>query len=238
MDPNRRYSDEEIAQILDDATETQTNRDHALSSSDGLTLAELQEIGLEAGIGTDLIAQAASRLERADPSASPHRSFLGTPIGVGRTVHLDRPLTDQEWGRLVVDLRETFDARGQLHEEGSFRQWTNGNLQALLEPTESGERLRLKTLKSGAKEGLGMGATLMAIAPVLYLLFLLVNVGGSGAVGLPLLMGLAGAVLYGTRRISLPHWAATRQLQMDGVAERLTASVQAADQTPVEENDT
>ena len=55
MDPNRRYSDDEIAQILDDATETQTSRDHALSSSEGLTLAELQEIGREAGIGTDLV---------------------------------------------------------------------------------------------------------------------------------------------------------------------------------------
>jgi hypothetical protein len=68
----------------------------------------------------------------------------GLPIGVGRTVELDRPRSDSDWERLVADLRETFEARGMVRYDGPFRQWTNGNLQALIEPTPSGHRLRWK----------------------------------------------------------------------------------------------
>ena len=42
-----------------------------------------------------------------------------------------------------MDLRGTFDARGSVREDGFFRPWTNGNLQALLGSTESGHRVRL-----------------------------------------------------------------------------------------------
>ena len=59
------------------------------------------------------------------------------PVGVSRTVTSAGNFTEREWERLVVDLRETFDAKGAVKREGSFRQWTNGNLQALVEPTAS-----------------------------------------------------------------------------------------------------
>ena len=85
---------------------------------------------------------------------------------MGRTVYLDRPVSDHEWDLLVVDLRETFNARGKLRQEGSFRQWTNGNLQVLLEPTDSGERLRLKTVKSGARASILMGGTALTLGAV------------------------------------------------------------------------
>ncbi len=87
-----------------------------------------------------------------DRAGSPTgRRVLGLPLGVGRTVELGRKLTDEEWDHLVVDLRETFDARGQVRQDGSLRQWTNGNLQALLEPTPTGDRLRLRTMNGNAR---------------------------------------------------------------------------------------
>ncbi len=61
-------------------------------------------------------------------------------------------------------LRETFDARGRLKAEGSFRQWTNGNLQALLEPTSSGHRLRLSTRKGDVKALVAVGIGLLGAA--------------------------------------------------------------------------
>ena len=81
MDSKRRYSEKEIARILDDATEAQKGGGRSLSSGTGMTLAELQDIGHEVGISTDLIARAASRLDDHNPSTSPHRKFLGTTIG-------------------------------------------------------------------------------------------------------------------------------------------------------------
>ena len=113
-----------------------------------MTLAQLQEIGREVGIAPVMVAEAAKAIDLLGRPMS--RYFLGLPIGVGRTVNLDRKLSDEEWERFVVDLRETFDARGRLKSEGSFRQWTNGNLQALLEPTPTGQQVRLRTLKGAA----------------------------------------------------------------------------------------
>src|SRR5471030_619631 len=146
---DRRFNEEEVAAIFKQATESQQTPQRQLPSGEGLTLAELQEIGRQVGIAPELVVQAASSLSQAGSPTS--RRFLGLPIGVARTIELDRKLTEDEWERLVVDLRETFDARGTVRQDGSFRQWTNGNLQALLEPTPTGQRIRLRTVKANAR---------------------------------------------------------------------------------------
>src|ERR671914_9277 len=144
----RRFNEAEVAAILEKAAEAQHAGARQLPSGEGMTLAELQAIGSDVGIDPRLVAQAAHALDKGGrPTA---RRFLGLPIGVGRTIDLGRKLSDGEWERLVVDLRETFDARGNIRQEGSFRQWTNGNLQALLEPTPTGHQLRLRTFKGDA----------------------------------------------------------------------------------------
>ena len=63
---------------------------------DGLTLADPQEIGREVGISPDAVAKAANALDLRGRVVS--RTFLGLPIGVERTVALNRWLTDAEWG--------------------------------------------------------------------------------------------------------------------------------------------
>ena len=88
--------------------------------------------------------------QRFKPARQPTRKLLGLPLGVAQTVEFDRKLTDQEWERIVADLRETFEAPGVVRQQGSLRQWTNGNLQALLEPTATGQRLRMRTVKGNA----------------------------------------------------------------------------------------
>lgn len=213
----RRYTEDEVAAIFARAADTQEINRRTASSASGMTLAELQEIGVEAGLSPEAVAHAASQMERTGQPTS--RSFLGLPIGVGKTLELGRRLSDDEWERLVVDLRETFDARGKVSAHGSFRQWTNGNLQALLEPTETGHRLRLKTVKGNARAmliaGLGMlgFAAASLIGPIL---------GGGGVeagdVGIFALLGLG---FLGVGAIQLPSWARLRRRQMDDVAARL-----------------
>src|SRR5437870_10699022 len=105
------------------------------------------------------------------------RRFLGLPIGVGRSVDLDRALSDPEWERLVADLRDTFDATGRMRQDGAFRQWTNGNLQAVLEPTDIGHRLRLRTGKGDAVAFLMGGLAIGGLA---------------AAMGIALALGAAG----------------------------------------------
>lgn len=153
--------------------------------------------------------------------------FLGTRIGVGRTVYLDRPVSDHEWDLLVVDLRETFNARGKLRQEGSFRQWTNGNLQVLLEPTDSGERLRLKTVKSGARASILMGGTVLTLF-ALYAAGILMGGEAAGFVTLGIAW-LVGASFFGRYWFRLSRWADTGERQMEDVSRRLVAALSAAD---------
>src|SRR5204862_8205725 len=126
-----------------------------LARADGLTLADLQAIGGEVGISPDAVAHAAQALEVRQGAVT--RTLLGLPIGVERQVTLRRRLTDEEWERLVVQLRDVFKARGRTKSEGSLRQWTKGNLYALLEPTPTGDRLRLGSLNGGASASLRRG---------------------------------------------------------------------------------
>jgi hypothetical protein len=125
------------------------------------------------------------------------RTILGLPIGVERTIALDRRLSEAEWEKLVVELREVFQARGKVSSSGSFRQWTNGNLQALLEPVGNAHRLRLTTTRGASLASRRIGAAF-------------VGVGG--------IMSIA-AIANGALR--LPGWARLRAHQMEAITTQL-----------------
>ena len=218
----RRYNEQEVSFIFERAAEAQHAARKQLAAGEGMSLAELQEIGREAGIAPEMIAQAATSIDRIGRTHS--RSFLGLPIGVGRTVEIGRKLTEEDWERLVVDLRETFDARGRLRQDGAFRQWTNGNLQALLEPTPSGHRLRLKTFKGDAASSIIGGLALFASAGFGWVTSAMRggDPGGLLSLGLIAVTGAALTILGAAR---LPGWARLRKRQMEEVASRLAATV-------------
>ncbi|MGH7503413.1 MAG: hypothetical protein ACREL7_16925 [Longimicrobiales bacterium] len=215
----RRYSEEEVAAIFANAADAQKMSRRPVSSGSGMTLSELQEIGREVGISPEEVAHAASLV---DQSAKPTgRRFLGLPIGVGKTIELGRMLSDAEWERLVVDLRETFDARGTVSAHGSFRQWTNGNLQALLEPTATGHRLRLKTLKGSSRSSMIAGLGTLGVAAATLIGGALGGGLDAGALGSIGTMAAVGLGLFGLGAVRLPSWASLRRRQMDGVVSRL-----------------
>jgi hypothetical protein len=183
-----------------------------------MTLAELQQIGREVGIDPALVARAASGLAVTGQPSS--RKFLGLPIGVGRTVDLGRKLSDQEWDQLVVDLRETFDARGTIRQEGSFRQWTNGNLQFLLEPTPTGHRLRMRTFKGDAVAWIGGGLAMFGFS-AFALIAGGISEGIADAAVTSSIVGMIGAAMVSLGALRLPRWARTRRQQMEEIAGRL-----------------
>jgi hypothetical protein len=217
--PERRYSEDEVAAIFANAAETQDVSRRPARSGEGMTLAELQDIGREVGIPADAVADAARMVDqRAKPT---DRRFLGLPLRVGRTIELGRALTDAEWERLVVDLRDTFDARGSVSSHGSFRQWTNGNLQALLEPTATGHRLRLQTVKGSSRAQIALGLSTLAFAAVTLAGAVIgggIDAGALQTVGSTAAIGLS---LFGLGAARLPSWARERRQQMEGVVSRL-----------------
>jgi hypothetical protein len=215
---DRRFNEAEVAAILKDAAEAQYSDDRLLPSAGGLTLAELQSIGREVGISPEMIQKSAQRFK---PAQQPTRKLLGLPLGVAQTVEFDRKLTDQEWERIVVDLRETFEAQGVVRSQGSLRQWTNGNLHALLEPTATGQRLRMRTVKGNAPGLIGGGIAVFSTGAAL--LGTALATGASGDMGLMmsiLATMTGGAGMFGASALRLPGWARRRQQQMDQIAER------------------
>jgi len=214
----RRFNEEEVAAILKDAAEALYSDDRLLPSSGRLTLGELQAIGRAVGISPEMIQQSAQRFK---PAQQPTRRFLGLPLGVAQTVEFDRKLTDQEWERIVADLRETFEAPGVVRQQGSLRQWTNGNLQALLEPTATGQRLRMRTVKGNAPALIGGGIVVFTAATAALATAFATGVAHDPGLMTSILTAMTGgAGMFGATAVRLPAWAQRRQQQMDQIAER------------------
>lgn len=211
----RRYNDEETAAIFQAATEGAQPSTTLSSGTDGLTLADLQTIGLEVGIPSDAIARAARALEVRQSGVS--RTLLGLPIGVERRVTLGRRLTEYEWDQLVVALREVFRARGRTRSDGSLRQWTNGNLYVLLEPTETGHRIRLGSLHGGAAASMRLGIVGLATAAILAVASAF---GGDFGNMVPAFL-VGGTVLLANGALRVRSWARLRARQMEELAVKL-----------------
>jgi hypothetical protein len=217
---DRRFNEAEAAAIFANAAEAEHRDVPDPSSPNGLTLGELQEIGAQAGIPAESIALAARATMRGEVATD--RKFLGLPLGVARTINLDRKLTDEEWERLVVDLRETFQARGSVKGFGSLRQWTNGNLAALVEPTATGQRVRLRTIKGNAVAQMVLGLAMTAFSTVgLTAAAITGALGDRGMLAALGFMGVAGFGMFALTWRGLPRWAETRRRQMEEIAERI-----------------
>lgn len=221
MTEERRYQEDEVREIFETAADARDTQRRALSSGDGLSLAELQEIGLEVGLAPERIAEAATALElRA--KLVPAKKYMGMPLTVGRTVDLPREPTDREWEVLVAELRETFQAKGSIDVHGGIRQWTNGNLHAFIEPTEQGHRLRLGSLKGNT-----VATTMMGAAGVGLGLFTTVALLAKGRFAdeflIPLFFVGLGVAAIAAGALALPSWARKRDKQMEYIAARAQA---------------
>lgn len=226
----RRFNEAEVAAIFERAAEAVDTSPQQLPSGEGMTLTDLQEIGAEVGFSAEQLARAAKAIELQGRPTS--RDFLGLPVGVGLSIDLGRNLSNEEWERLVADLRETFDARGVVKSEGSLRHWANGNLHAFLEPTATGQRLRLRTVKGDARGMIIGGLSLLGVVTVT-----LMSAAVKGAIGADVsfllsqaVLATTGAAMVGFGAFRLPGWARLRRRQMEDVAAR-TAIIASAPPT-------
>ena len=220
MSAERRYNDDEVAAIFEAASTTPATRHEELAPQQGLTLAELQAIGKEVGIAPERIAQAATSVEQLPPPL-PRRRDLGMPVTAAHVVELPRPLTDREWFLLVADLREVFAARGTDSSRGDMRQWSNSNLHAVVEPTRTGWRLRLGSMKAD-----GLALNRVSLVGLAMAAAMTLGIGGNpGAFRSVLLLGAIGAGALMLNAFRLPRWAKLREQQMQEVAQRALALI-------------
>ena len=238
MSNERRYHQEEIAAIFKQAAEVQEAAQRKLSPREGLTLAELQQIGQAAGITPAFIAHAAAVVDQTGPALA-SATYLGLPISVARSVDLPGPFSEADWEQLVVDLRHTFQATGEIRRDGSLRQWKNGNLQALIEPTDSGHRLVLRTRKGNAPPALLTGLAMLVLG-----LTMILTMGFSRGFRLvddtfiATLFAVLGLGIGGNTFLRLPRWVEERGQQMEAIAARVMQRLAARQNTALQEPET
>ena len=232
MTAERRFNEDEVADILQRAMVRDEPGRQVVPAGDGLTLAQIQEIGREVGIPPAAIAQSALAVD--DRTLRKTRRVAGLPMGVEHVVQLSRRLTDEEWERVVAELREVFGARGVMRQEGSLRHWSNGNLQAFLEPTATGQRIRLRTFKGNAPGFITLG--LLAFGAAAVGITMVVTGGSNDAGEIPTLamLAAAGATTMSATIVGLFPWARRRRQQMAEIAARVAAMEQEGRAKPME----
>lgn len=215
MSKERRYQDHEIRQILDLAIGEEDGLAQSLPAVDGLTLLDLQEVGREVGLPPDRITQAVAAFEGRGESV-PRGTALGLPTSVGRVVPLPRSPSDREWELLIAELRTTFGGKGEVTSHGGLREWSHGRVQAFIEPTETGHRLRL-TDSNAAVGGIVLGGFVLAFA--LLILVVLLGKGDPGfRLAVPAFISLLGGSLVAGSALPLPRWAREQERRMEHIS--------------------
>lgn len=220
--PERRFNEAEVAAIIERATKWKDPRPQPVPSGAGLTLDQIQEIGREIGIAPNVIAGMADVVKEGGTTVI--ERFLGLPLRVERNVKLRRDFSEDEWEQVVADLREIFNAAGVLKEDGSLRQWSNGNLQVVLEVNAISQLIRLRTFKGNALVLLGAGLGICGAATAALVATFLNNAATDRRLVTVLaVMVVAGAAIVGVTALSLGPWARRRREQMSEVAARVIA---------------
>ncbi len=236
----RTYTDSEVERILEAATEVPRSRPHGEdgpagtsveaaggpeSPRRGLTLAELREIGVEAGIDPERITRAALSLDIAPRDTVVEERLAGLPHRMTREIPLSTPFHGEEWDRVVVLLRQCFGGPGELSREGSLQTWKHGEVVALQEPDPAGPgwRLRVEVEAEEAHEWLDIAGIL----------------GLVGIIGIPVglftearvLLAVIGAVILGLSLVgaawvvssTLPRWRQATESKLDTLDQGISA---------------
>ncbi len=235
----RTYSDEEVARILDAATDPgyggsgreEAFADHADAAPQGpearpggLTLADLREIGAEAGIDPARITQAARSLDLFSAGSEVQRGLLGIPWQLRRNVPLPGPLQDEDWNRTVVLLRERFGGPGEISVDGSLRSWSEKDVSVFHEPdpTGPGWRLRLELEAKEAKEGFEAAGLLAPTGVILVLVSLFTDAPELLAwIGI-VTMVVAALLCGGIAGAFVPRWQRARERELEAFAGDMT----------------
>ncbi len=217
MGTERRYNEEEIARIFKQATADQESADKKEGTGEGLTLDEIAEIGKEAGINPALIANAAATIDH-EPSVLPATKTLGFTVSVGRSAKLPAPFSDKDWDMLVDDLERTLGVSGDVHQNGTLREWSSINVKCVVEPHGAGYQLVLHALNDNARSGLKGGLFILLTG-----LFLTVLLGSSSMdwqTMIVLMFAAVGIWGFGRAAYRLPGWRAEQARNLDEIAKR------------------
>ena len=228
-DAERRYSDKEVARILERATRIQA-AGSGDARAEGMTLAELRDVAVEAGIDPAFLSIAAAEIEEGPSTLS--RRLLGGPLRISLERRIPGVLPAELLDTLIPMIQSAADAPGQASAVGDTLTWSSnahGNtrsLQVLVGPADDDTTLvRLQERVGGLAGGLyggivgGLGGGVgFGVGGALGGLL------GSAAFGLGVpAVALAGS--YGAARFLFGRAVQRRRQALVGLADRLAAEI-------------
>ena len=189
--PPRFYGDTEVGKILDRATELQREIPTRSAGSGGLSLAELEDIAVEAGIDPRHLRRAAMELETGDLGVHGWAKLVGDQLTIVREMVVPGEIPDSGFERVVAVIQQTAHEHGQPSLMGRTLTWQ----------AESPSKMRSILLVVSARDG----ETLIRLEERLHQfaggLFggVIAGVGGGIGVGAGVPLGVAlGSVLLTT----------------------------------------
>jgi len=196
----RRYTEEELALILNRAAERQEG---VLASAPRYTLADIQEIAAGAGIAPDHVASVAASL--GDQPASTTGGVLGAPHRFRFDESIEGEVTDEVIGELFDLVRRTLGLQGEVTVALGTVEWKS---------QDAFGTMYVSVARRGGRTRIGI---LSARSDAVALTWTAGGVGtffGSLAIGMALVstVGLAGplAAIAGVGLASGTAWAAMR----------------------------
>ena len=118
---SRKFSDDEVREILERAVQRSASK--ALTSSDGMSLADLKSIAAEVGIDPVRIEEAARSVVVA-PGSRP-AGLWGGPL----RLHAERVVEGEPGGAdapdLIAVIRRVTGRQGEVHEVGGALEWSD-----------------------------------------------------------------------------------------------------------------
>lgn len=194
----RKYTDQEVAQILKRATEARGAHLAKRRNDDGLTLEQIKSIGDEVGIARSRIEEAARTLVAFTYDGESHL-LLGTPATVQFESQVSAQPGDAQLNEVLRMIRTATAKDGIVEERFGGMEWTTrsalGKRYVDLVPTVDGGRIRVMGDFRGAGRAgavvttaaalVGSGATSVAVAVLGAIGWLAAPVAAVAAVALP-----------------------------------------------------
>ncbi|WP_412068413.1 hypothetical protein [Rubrivirga sp. IMCC43871] len=215
------FSEDDARRIFARAAE----RQHAVQArGEGLTLAELQAIGREAGLDPDHVAAAVAEMHLL-PDAEPVL-VSGVDVTPRRSRVLPVELSDEMWEQYVARLRRTFGTKGVPSQVGRIREWQSqpgSMLHVVAEPVTGGTRITIESSKAAfVRSGNGPNHGLIPALVIAVVMSALFGFGDFEPLVwiLPVLITALGVAFWFGMRAHLARWTETRAGQFEALLDQ------------------
>lgn len=221
--------DDHAADVLRRAALLQARAEH--EGSPRLSLDELKTAAAAAGIAPEFVEQAYLGAGEARVAA-PSERFLGIPTGVQRVRVLPGAISDAEWGRIVLALRDEIGEGGTAEQFGDVREWRRYQTALRFEPEGETTRVTATGEWKGDAVATSLGSFLYAALALVPALLIAFGAGGKGAPVFAVLFALMAVVHaafgWGVVRRRGPKRLATLDRALDAVERLAQADERAA----------